>query len=101
MLEKLNKQTKALTINRLPRDLVDTIKHLSIEYDCNVPELMEAIILAGLKNKEGLYADIHRLRQTRLKERIERKKVKEQVEALQAKLFQEVTPDEATTKDGK
>jgi hypothetical protein len=86
----LKKPYKSLTVNRLPRELVDGIKYLAIELDCNIPELVEVLIREGLKQKDTLYADIHRLRQARIREQKEHRQAKKELAALQQKLHGEV-----------
>lgn len=87
---------KALTINRLPRELVDAVKLLAIENDCTIPEVCEVLLIAGIETtKDRIYADIHSLRLRKKKERAERSKVKEELIQLQLKLDQEMVKNDS------
>ena len=94
----LRPSTKALTINRLPTELVDFIKHLAVDNDCTIPEVVEVLLTVGIKTtKSTLYADIHDLRLKKRKDRAEAKKAKEERQKLQSKLDKEVLSNDSAS----
>lgn len=94
----LKPTVKALTINRLPKELVDLIKLLAIENDALIPEIAEVLFIAGIKaTEQTIYADIHDLRLRKKKERIERSKVKDELTKLQSKLDQEIIANDSAS----
>ena len=87
---------KSLTINRLPKELVDVVKLLAIENDALIPEVAEVVLLAGIQACRGtMYAQIHDLRLRKKRERAEQRKVKEELAQLTLKLDQEVNANDS------
>lgn len=82
MQNPLKPQTKNLTINRLPADLVIDFKTLACQLECTVEELGTIVLREAIKNGTGYLIDVHRLRTAKKQERETQRLVKKQLDTL-------------------
>ena len=80
--------TRALTVNRLPEQLVTGIKTLAIQLDCTVEDLMAVVLQRALDEGQKLFVPVQRLKKARKQEIEDRRKLRSSLEQLQPKLKQ-------------
>ncbi len=80
--------TRALTVNRLPEQLVTGIKTLAIQLDCTVEDLMAVVLQRALDEGQRLFVPVQRLKKARKQEIEDRRKLRSSMEQLQPKLKQ-------------
>jgi|DEB3_MinimDraft_2_1074329.scaffolds.fasta_scaffold70985_2 hypothetical protein len=82
MQNPLKPQTRNLTINRLPADLVIDFKTLACQLECTVEELGTIVLQEAIKNGDRYLMDVHRLRNAKKQERETQRLVKKQLDTL-------------------
>jgi len=80
--------TRALTVNRLPEQLVTGIKTLAIQLDCTVEDLMAVVLQRALDEGQKLFVPVQRLKKARKQEIEDRRRLRSSLEQLQPKLKQ-------------
>lgn len=86
MSDPLKRETKALTVNNLPKDLVVEFKSLAARLDVKIEDLMELALVDAIKKGDGFTLDAHALTIRRKLEQKQRKEVAEETKRLQEKV---------------